>query len=339
MTTSLQVLCCRLLSVLVILVLPAGRVSQELRPSGPPPVPPNPTMAPSPDAPGWWEFSGRGGVRSASLPASHAPADPHSGPLVRQSGTHHPPVRAGQDFTDSGRSYYASELQPSSSSPSLASATSSSSSSALKQEAELRGPASPTLELVRPHPITLREAGAFPSDGGTATPLSSISTPTFRLLDIAATGSDITTTDVSPDSSSADGAGGSSLAPVPSPGSTVSRSRGEEPPGGVASVTTEPPASPTDNLQNRLFPAANQTDWAPVVCLSRVDIVWMVLAITVPVATCSVLLTVCCMRKRKRKKASGQESSLSYWNDAITMDYFSRHAVELPREIQPLETP
>ncbi|KAG5841822.1 hypothetical protein ANANG_G00171040 [Anguilla anguilla] len=64
----------------------------------------------------------------------------------------------------------------------------------------------------------------------------------------------------------------------------------------------------------------------------------MVLVITVPVATCSVLLTVCCMRKRKRKKASGQESSLSYWNDAITMDYFSRHAVELPREIQPLET-
>lgn len=362
MTTSLQVLCCRLLSVLVILVLPAGRVSQELHPSGPPPVPPNPTMALSPDAPGWREFSGTGGVHSASLPTSHARADAHSGPLVPQSGSHPPPVRAGhspllqnfgggalgsqagtvqllpkeEDFTDSGRSYYASELRPSSSSPSLASAISSSSSTAFKQEAELRGPAYPTLELIRPHPITLREAGAFPSDGGTATPFSPISTPTF-----ATTGSDITardTTDVSPDSSSADGAAGSSLAPVPSPGSTVSRSRGEEPPGGVASVTTEPPASPTDNLQNRLFPAANQTDWAPVVCLSRVDIVWMVLAITVPVATCSVLLTVCCMRKRKRKKASGQESSLSYWNDAITMDYFSRHAVELPREIQPLET-
>ncbi|KAG5841821.1 hypothetical protein ANANG_G00171030 [Anguilla anguilla] len=196
----------------------------------------------------------------ASLPALHARADPHSGPLVPQSGSHPPPVRAGhspllqnlgggapgsqpgtvqllskeEDFTDSGRSYYASELRPSSSSPSLASATSSSSSSALKQEAELRGPASPTLALVRPHSITLREAGAFPSDGGTATPLSPISTSTFRLLDVAATGSDITardTTDVSPDSSSADGATGSSLAPVPSPGSTVSRSRGEEPPG------------------------------------------------------------------------------------------------------------
>ncbi|XP_061615031.1 transmembrane protein 108 [Phyllopteryx taeniolatus] len=72
------------------------------------------------------------------------------------------------------------------------------------------------------------------------------------------------------------------------------------------------------------------------VCLSRMDIVWIVLAIGVPVSTCSVLLTVCCMRRRK--KSSGQESNLSYWNNAITMDYFSRHAVELPREIHTLES-
>ncbi|XP_077410576.1 uncharacterized protein tmem108 isoform X2 [Vanacampus margaritifer] len=72
------------------------------------------------------------------------------------------------------------------------------------------------------------------------------------------------------------------------------------------------------------------------VCLSRVDIVWIVLAISVPVSTCSVLLTVCCMRRRK--KSSSQENNLSYWNNAITMDYFSRHAVELPREIHTLES-
>lgn len=50
----------------------------------------------------------------------------------------------------------------------------------------------------------------------------------------------------------------------------------------------------------------------------------------------AVLLTVCCMRRRK--KSSSQENNLSYWNNAITMDYFSRHAVELPREIHTLES-
>ncbi|KAG8572745.1 hypothetical protein GDO81_012151 [Engystomops pustulosus] len=50
----------------------------------------------------------------------------------------------------------------------------------------------------------------------------------------------------------------------------------------------------------------------------------------------AVLLTVCCMRRKK--KASNPENNLSYWNNAITMDYFNKHAVELPREIQSLET-
>ncbi|XP_072234212.1 uncharacterized protein tmem108 [Leuresthes tenuis] len=72
------------------------------------------------------------------------------------------------------------------------------------------------------------------------------------------------------------------------------------------------------------------------ICLSRMDFVWIVLAISVPVSTCSVLLTVCCMKRRK--KSSSQENNLSYWNNAITMDYFSRHAVELPREIHTLES-
>ncbi|CDQ73430.1 unnamed protein product [Oncorhynchus mykiss] len=65
------------------------------------------------------------------------------------------------------------------------------------------------------------------------------------------------------------------------------------------------------------------------------DIVWIVLAISVPVSSCSVLLTVCCMRRKK--KSSNQENNLSYWNNAITMDYFNRHAVELPREITSLD--
>ncbi|POI21729.1 hypothetical protein CIB84_014523 [Bambusicola thoracicus] len=41
---------------------------------------------------------------------------------------------------------------------------------------------------------------------------------------------------------------------------------------------------------------------------------------------------------RRKKKTSNPENNLSYWNNAITMDYFNRHAVELPREIQSLET-
>ena len=50
----------------------------------------------------------------------------------------------------------------------------------------------------------------------------------------------------------------------------------------------------------------------------------------------AVLLTGCCLRRKK--KPANPENSLSYWNNAITMDYFSKHAVELPREIQSLET-
>ncbi|RXM28635.1 Transmembrane protein 108 [Acipenser ruthenus] len=41
---------------------------------------------------------------------------------------------------------------------------------------------------------------------------------------------------------------------------------------------------------------------------------------------------------RRKKKTSNPENNLSYWNNAITMDYFNRHAVELPREITSLGT-
>ncbi|KAG8009570.1 hypothetical protein GBF38_017912 [Nibea albiflora] len=114
---------------------------------------------------------------------------------------------------------------------------------------------------------------------------------------------------------------------------------------------SEPLSSDSEKFQNPQVPATTQDPWTPgnspgptvdsppsrmTICLSRMDIVWIVLAISVPVSSCSVLLTVCCMRRKK--KSSSQENNLSYWNNAITMDYFSRHAVELPREIHTLES-
>ncbi|KAJ8336732.1 hypothetical protein SKAU_G00379520 [Synaphobranchus kaupii] len=332
MTTSLQVLRCRLLSVLVILALPAGWVCQELHPSRTPQVPPNPAMTLSTDVPAWRESGGTGGFRPATQTASRVRTDTLGAPLVPQSVSHPSLVRAALPLQNSG----SGGLESPGGTVQLLSEEGvggeDSTDSGRKWSSE--APPIPRWSWSGPTPITLREARASPSDGGTATPLSPISTATStRSLNVATAGSDITahnTTDVSP--------GGSELKPVPSPGSTVSRSRGDEPPPGAGSVTAEPPATVAGDLRNRLFPAANQTDSDSVVCLGRMDIVWMVLAISVPVASCSVLLTVCCMRRRKRKKASGQESSLSYWNDAITMDYFSRHAVELPREVQPLET-
>ncbi|XP_034259882.1 transmembrane protein 108-like isoform X2 [Pantherophis guttatus] len=108
----------------------------------------------------------------------------------------------------------------------------------------------------------------------------------------------------------------------------------------------------TENFLNRLVPAGtrkpdvsgnvshvterDKPQYRATICLSKVDIAWIILAISVPVSSCSVLLTVCCMRRKK--KTSNPENNLSYWNNAITMDYFNRHAVELPREIQSFET-
>ncbi|XP_045913798.1 transmembrane protein 108 isoform X1 [Micropterus dolomieu] len=115
--------------------------------------------------------------------------------------------------------------------------------------------------------------------------------------------------------------------------------------------SSEPLSTDSRKYQNRQVPATTQDPWMPgnssdptanspqsrlTICFSRMDIVWIVLAISVPVSSCSVLLTVCCMRRKK--KSSNQENNLSYWNNAITMDYFSRHAVELPREIHTLES-
>ncbi|XP_051971345.1 transmembrane protein 108-like [Xyrauchen texanus] len=113
---------------------------------------------------------------------------------------------------------------------------------------------------------------------------------------------------------------------------------------------SEAPSTASGSFMNRQVPATTQSPWWPgnqsgpalvpphenkTICLDKMDIVLLVLAISVPVSSCSVLLTICCMRKKK--KSSTQENNLSYWNDTITMDYFTRHAVELPREIQSLE--
>uniref|UniRef100_A0A8B9L1A5 Transmembrane protein 108 n=1 Tax=Astyanax mexicanus TaxID=7994 RepID=A0A8B9L1A5_ASTMX len=130
---------------------------------------------------------------------------------------------------------------------------------------------------------------------------------------------------------------------------SVSASREAQPPQNDSNAS-EPPSTANGSFLNRLVPATTRGPWgagnqsgpapdslhATTICLGKMDIIWVVLAISVPVSSCSVLLTVCCMRKKK--KSSSQENNLSYWNNAITMDYFSRHAVELPREIQPLET-
>ncbi|XP_060921141.1 transmembrane protein 108 [Labrus mixtus] len=103
--------------------------------------------------------------------------------------------------------------------------------------------------------------------------------------------------------------------------------------------SSESPSTASGNFLNRQVPATTQDPCMPcnssgptvdsrlTICLSRMDVVWIVLAITVTVSSCSVLLTVCCMRRKK--KSSSQENNLSYWNNAITMDYFSRHAVEM----------
>ncbi|XP_032407462.1 transmembrane protein 108 [Xiphophorus hellerii] len=97
-------------------------------------------------------------------------------------------------------------------------------------------------------------------------------------------------------------------------------------------ATTSEPAAAGNSLGSTVNPQLSPT----TICLNMMDIVWIVLAISVPVSSISVLLTVCCMRRKK--KSTNQENNLSYWNNAITMDYFSRHAVELPREIHTLES-
>ncbi|XP_055509499.1 transmembrane protein 108 isoform X2 [Leucoraja erinacea] len=119
----------------------------------------------------------------------------------------------------------------------------------------------------------------------------------------------------------------------------------------ISSTLSQSESTAAGSFLNRMVPAETRGPDAPgnvshvsdaeepqqkaTICLSKVDIAWIILAVSVPVSSC-FLFTVCCMQKKK--KPTNPENNLSYWNDAITMDYFNRHAVELPREIQSLET-
>ncbi|XP_048471316.1 uncharacterized protein tmem108 isoform X2 [Rhincodon typus] len=120
---------------------------------------------------------------------------------------------------------------------------------------------------------------------------------------------------------------------------------------GISSTFSESDTTAAGNFLNRIVPAetrgpeilsnisqvteVDEPQEKATICLSKIDIAWIILAISVPVSSC-FLLTVCCMQKKR--KPSNPETNLSYWNNTITMDYFNRHAVELPREIQSFET-
>ncbi|XP_041040502.1 uncharacterized protein tmem108 isoform X2 [Carcharodon carcharias] len=119
----------------------------------------------------------------------------------------------------------------------------------------------------------------------------------------------------------------------------------------ISSTFSESDTTAAGSFLNRVVPAGTRDPEIPrnishvaevdkpqqkaTICLSKIDIAWIILAVSVSVSSC-FLLTVCCMQKKR--KPSNPENNLSYWNNTITMDYFNRHAVELPREIQSLET-
>lgn len=163
-----------------------------------------------------------------------------------------------------------------------------------------------------------------------------------------------------PSEGSPQGTSSTPQAPAHAPGASESTVSGAEEEAVATPTVTNRVPSPlstvvstaTGNFLNRLVPAGT---WKPgtagnishvaegdkpqhraTICLSKMDIAWVILAISVPISSCSVLLTVCCLRRKK--KTANPENNLSYWNNAITMDYFNKHAVELPREIQSLET-
>ncbi|KAG9347742.1 hypothetical protein JZ751_003756 [Albula glossodonta] len=310
-----------------------------------------------------------------------------------------------EEPTDSSGPFFTTELQPSSSFPSLFYSSSSSSSSSASFDQMLKDLARTTPELAPPHAITLREvhssvSGESTSQGEEESPtpplknlpetpslapvshsLASALPSTFPSLSLNLT--DPTTegegdTTGTPVSNATDSLGNTTDSLSNTTGShsnateslsnttdsltntidSLSNATGarsatswSSSPGGNGSATTEPASTATGNFLNRQVPAATLGPHTPgnhsgpaldsqhpraTLCLGKMDIVWIVLAISVPVSSCSVLLTVCCMKRKK--KASSQENNLSYWNNTITMDYFNRHAVELPREIQSIET-
>ncbi|KAJ8375028.1 hypothetical protein SKAU_G00056080 [Synaphobranchus kaupii] len=138
-----------------------------------------------------------------------------------------------------------------------------------------------------------------------------------------------------------------------SEGSATDRPSGLSPSSvGNGSSTTEPASTATGNFLNRLVRRPQQ---APTDLATTQALTWTP---STPHATlchqqdghsvdcaghqCTCLLLLCApdrMLHEEEEKASSQENNLSYWNNTITMDYFNRHAVELPREIQSWRRP
>uniref|UniRef100_A0A4W5MJF6 Transmembrane protein 108 n=1 Tax=Hucho hucho TaxID=62062 RepID=A0A4W5MJF6_9TELE len=267
-----------------------------------PPSPPSSAGQQSEVAPAAVEGApGSGSALAPSLPSPLTEREDTLGPELggppAPTHTQEPQRENVKEPTDPSQQDFTTELQPSSLSSSF------SEDAALDQS--LREHVEATPEFSRPHAITLREVHPLVNED-----------PTLELK----TDGNVTFHSEDPSSQ------------------------------WNSSSATEPPSTASGNFLNRLVPATTADPWGPgngsgptldsplssaTICLSKIYIVWIVLAISVPVSSCSVLLTVCCMRRKK--KSSIQENNLSYWNNAITMDYFNRHAVELPREITSLD--
>ncbi|RVE58633.1 hypothetical protein OJAV_G00196240 [Oryzias javanicus] len=223
------------------------------------------------------------------------------------------------------------------------------------KDLKLRERAAKSPQLPVHHAITQREAPSAVNEPPTATLNENLTTTTTTSdLSTDPNSQSSTVLTVTHTASTTDGNGTASLPAAPQLANATAHagllsngSFGREAPD--QANNSELQSTFSRNFLNRQEPAPTDDPWAPgnysdptvrapssEICLSRMDIVWIVLAISVPVSSCSVLLTVCCMRRKK--KSASQENNLSYWNNAITMDYFSRHAVELPREIHTLES-
>ncbi|XP_047424062.1 transmembrane protein 108 [Mugil cephalus] len=262
------------------------------------------------------------------------------------------PPRLSAEEPTHPRQQHVPDLQPSS--LTALSSVDADAARGLKLRAHAVGPPEPAAH----HTITLREVSAGNEPPTNMSLISTVSTTTTE-QNTTVTSVDNTTTSDTNGGHDEVVRGNSTDSPpvvhrqaiVTSNGGLLSNSSsGEEPASGPGN-SSEAASTARGNFQNRQVPATTEDRWTAEnisgptaypppsrmpICLSRMDIVWIVLVISVPVSSCSVLLTVCCMRRKK--KSSSQENNLSYWNNAITLDYFSRHAVELPREIHTLES-
>ncbi|XP_061410632.1 transmembrane protein 108 [Lethenteron reissneri] len=170
--------------------------------------------------------------------------------------------------------------------------------------------------------------GAATTQAGDSTPALQITTWTYGHADGAASLSSSSSSSSSPVSGTSEHGDGNAGPRGTSVGPRATDDRGAAPVAPSLSSGTVPSWTDTKLITTATAhtdgPAAH-FHWL----LRRADIAWIVTAITVVVAT-SVLGGVLCV-SRRRKEAS-HERNLSYWNEAITLDYF-RHAVQLPQDL------